>query len=1369
MFSSDLIWSFIFIFLNTAPFYVQERLASFFFKKHLKNLVSTFSISISNCTCKDGELRSLVSIKDIVFNAKFINDYLDSGLKLADANVNEISFSVCSNNSSLESILLVADGLHMHINIDISSFPTYCASNPKAICMDAFRDLILMFRKTNLTLNIQSGMLKIRFFKNDETISCFVITLNGIVIESSSSTDLCLELKVENFIKLYSEDCSTVFADIPPSSKAIFSATSSCLNVEITEPISFVLDGFFDLLKEIPLSEAAADKNGAFDSPVMADGGFLNADEETSDDDPDNEIFYSILNEATGRFQFKNVDYNNPMPIKKPAESNTHKFFLSCSRASVTFFGNVLKLAEIDLKCTFPEFLLDKMAICLYCSQAAICNSNFEALLELVSLSKSSSSALAAINVSNIKLSCFDGDSLTPGDSSFNEESILSLFYCLSFLDSILPEISISNFSLSSQAPAVSVSLQACSLKVNQSYSVISITTKCKSASIALKDLNMNLLIAEPFSIVLTFRNGEGIEFKELDLSDLFSCSKKKTINVSSSIFQDQIQSSLFRLKHEHLHSFFQNQLHLKVEASIRHLFVDCDFSFNSLWCPSGFTDKKSSLIDVLFDFNVAIEHVSCDTKDRGLLLISNVAFKGIPAKQIYYCSLQSCDLQNNHQLKAAFAECTFFLNQLPSNASYPSLYIDICSMSIDGTNLFGPPNDDALHGQAGASSFLSFACIFQRFPTVFNLANGTLSLQNVFGVPGTTTLSACDFNVHLTASFADFVSHSAPIVSAYFDYLSVSYDRPKTIKFPTPIFAHSNFYTGFHLTLNLFKKQERELTSNVSDLLECIFKNHYLVIDSHSCWLSLSKEGFNFILTDAMKWVLRNEEEYISNQLAKLYEGRSDAASQHRNAGIDKASTFLFEKNDSLNAKCKQPDVAKPATPNHEITISGFIVMIHFSAINFTIIDDTNVPSNVADHVTFKISNLSIPATISPNLSIEYILLICENFELEDHVSLSTWRTFLKNSSLPCASTRRKGNVILNFISSLHSICPSDLFKKCLLSESNAIEILVYRLLSGTSMVDTPTDLEFFIYIYVLQKLRFHIDQDSLFFLESYFSFSVNKDIVLLQKNIEDLKNQLLELQQTDLECTSTGLFFRHIVISEIELFIDYKPKKSVLSSSSISSFVFNIFKLEDAKIVLQSVHLHGIHGIPRAFELIMDAWIPYVTNTQAQQVILNGWTPIRTMVQFGNNVGELIMLPMNSNPNDGSSTSISLIRKSLMQGINITSQLASTTKNYLKKADSFLCTLSGVAPLVERPNGNPKNLDSGIKTGVTELTECLDKASLHVESEERINILKAVPLAFVRPLLGVTKMVDCTVSGLANTLDQNRWSQKECKYKKK
>ena len=429
------------------------------------------------------------------------------------------------------------------------------------------------------------------------------------------------------------------------------------------------------------------------------------------------------------------------------------------------------------------------------------------------------------------------------------------------------------------------------------------------------------------------------------------------------------------------------------------------------------------------------------------------------------------------------------------------------------------------------------------------------------------------------------------------------------------------------------------------------------------------------------------------------------------------------------------------------------------------------------ADHLTFKLSNLAIPITISLDHSIEYILLACENFEFEDHVLQSTWRTFLKNvpPMTTTVVTQLRSGVISRFASHLYTICPSEIFKKCLLNQRNAIEALIYRLLPEAEDVinDTaPNDMEFFIYIDVLQKLRFYIDQDTLFFLESYFSFPNNPEMLHLQEDIETLKNQLLELQQTNLGSTSTGLFFRQIAVSEVEISIDYKPKKSILSSSSLSSFIFNIFKLEEAKIILQPVQLHGIHGIPRVIELVMDAWIPYVTNTQAQQVILNGWTPIRTMVKFGNNVGELIMLPMNGHvrgdDDDRFSSSISLIRNSLIHGINFTSQLASTTKNYLKRADSLLSTFSGVAPLNEKLNENPKNLGIGIKAGVTELSECLGQASLQVESEERINILKAVPLAFVRPLLGVTKMVDCTVSGLANTLDRNRWSQRECKYKR-
>lgn len=256
--------------------------------------------------------------------------------------------------------------------------------------------------------------------------------------------------------------------------------------------------------------------------------------------------------------------------------------------------------------------------------------------------------------------------------------------------------------------------------------------------------------------------------------------------------------------------------------------------------------------------------------------------------------------------------------------------------------------------------------------------------------------------------------------------------------------------------------------------------------------------------------------------------------------------------------------------------------------------------------------------------------------------------------------------------------------------------------------------------------------------------------------------------LLQKDLELITTGLFFRYVAISEIELCIDYKPKKSLLSTSSISAFILNVFKLEEAKIILQSVQLYGIQGISPLSIAILDAWVPFVKNTQAQQVILNSWTPIRTFIKFGNDLGQIIMLPVHSSQEKAPST-ISLVRKGVIHSVNITSQIATTTKNYLKRADVFFSSLSGVTPITNQLTENPKNIGSGFKRGLSGLTYCFEQSTLQIESEANVNIFKAIPLAFVRPILGVTEAVDYTVTGLANTLDQNRWCHREEKYKKK
>ncbi|KAJ2807942.1 autophagy- protein 2 [Coemansia guatemalensis] len=102
----------------------------------------------------------------------------------------------------------------------------------------------------------------------------------------------------------------------------------------------------------------------------------------------------------------------------------------------------------------------------------------------------------------------------------------------------------------------------------------------------------------------------------------------------------------------------------------------------------------------------------------------------------------------------------------------------------------------------------------------------------------------------------------------------------------------------------------------------------------------------------------------------------------------------------------------------------------------------------------------------------------------------------------------------------------------------------------------------------------------------------------------------------------------------------------KDTTSSSGSSSRkpveLLNFFPLEDAEMTLISVKKRGVAGISKLVQALGHMWLPHLTQTQIPGVV-SGVTPLRSLVNIGSGVADLVILPLEHYRKDGR----------LMQGI--------------------------------------------------------------------------------------------------------------------
>ncbi|PIA15156.1 hypothetical protein COEREDRAFT_45399 [Coemansia reversa NRRL 1564] len=130
---------------------------------------------------------------------------------------------------------------------------------------------------------------------------------------------------------------------------------------------------------------------------------------------------------------------------------------------------------------------------------------------------------------------------------------------------------------------------------------------------------------------------------------------------------------------------------------------------------------------------------------------------------------------------------------------------------------------------------------------------------------------------------------------------------------------------------------------------------------------------------------------------------------------------------------------------------------------------------------------------------------------------------------------------------------------------------------------------------------------------------------------------------RKTSPQRTSAQPYFQIIRIAPINVIFDYKPRRMrALSSGSGPVELLNFFPLEDAEMTLISVKKRGVAGISKLVQALGHMWLPHLTQTQIPGVV-SGVTPLRSLVNIGSGVADLVILPLEHYRKDGR----------LMQGI--------------------------------------------------------------------------------------------------------------------
>ncbi|KAJ1657680.1 autophagy- protein 2 [Dispira simplex] len=325
-----------------------------------------------------------------------------------------------------------------------------------------------------------------------------------------------------------------------------------------------------------------------------------------------------------------------------------------------------------------------------------------------------------------------------------------------------------------------------------------------------------------------------------------------------------------------------------------------------------------------------------------------------------------------------------------------------------------------------------------------------------------------------------------------------------------------------------------------------------------------------------------------------------------------------------------------------------------------------------------------------------------------------------------------------------------------------------------------------------VLLPLRFYIDQDTLGFLIAY-----GLDV---KERLERLDSPPLFTVPPIPGPIAQPPYFQSFRFDSLTMKVDYKPKQLGFPGLSEKHLGFvNLFPLQDAKLTLTTVEGFGLRGVPQVISTLCDEWVPHITHTQLPGMV-GGVSPIRSLVTLGTGLADLIILPIEQYKRDGrvikglQRGARSFKRTTASETIKLGTKVTSTAQTLLETATDMLAgssttggpvaSSSASSSIPTQPRSRfadqPRNLQEGMSQAYRSLTRNFGEATetilaIPVEIYEQSgrdsmqSVLKAVPIAILKPMIGTSEALSKTLLGLRNTIDPSQLAYMEDKYKSK
>lgn len=304
---------------------------------------------------------------------------------------------------------------------------------------------------------------------------------------------------------------------------------------------------------------------------------------------------------------------------------------------------------------------------------------------------------------------------------------------------------------------------------------------------------------------------------------------------------------------------------------------------------------------------------------------------------------------------------------------------------------------------------------------------------------------------------------------------------------------------------------------------------------------------------------------------------------------------------------------------------------------------------------------------------------------------------------------------------------------------------------------------------------LRLHVDQDTLDFMARFFDFDDGSSEVPKSSGEQP--------------------YLQRVEIRDVPVKLDYKPKKVDYAGirSGRTTELMNFFILDAADLVLRHTIVYGCPNFAKLHKSLEDVWMPDIRQNQLPSV-LSGLNGVRTIVNVGSGVRNLVEIPIREYRKDGrvvrsvSKGAIAFARTTGSELTKFGAKLAVGAQAALQGAEDFLAKAPTqkssnegdwemadmdheerrvISPYADQPAGILQGLKGAARSLERDLLVTKD-VIIAVSGEARESgsaegvaraVVRNAPTLVLRPMIGASRAISQTLMGATNTVDpQNR-----------